>query len=92
MQLNIENILRIDAENAREGYDIAFTLFLELCSVHARTPRSPEEIEKGSQHLQFAREAQTVTTQRLNDFILHGTVPEILNVHAPDQSERRVAA
>jgi hypothetical protein len=68
----------MDAENAREGYDVAFTLFLELCSVHARTPRSPEEIENGSQHLRFAREAQTVTTERLNDFMLHKTVPENL--------------
>jgi hypothetical protein len=74
---NIENILRMDAEIAKQVYDRARTQFLKLCFVQAGASGRPE-IQKSHQRMQFAREAHTVATTRLNDFILYGTVPENL--------------
>ena len=71
----IENILRVDAERAKEEHDSALTQFLELSSLHAHTRCRPQEIEESSRRLQFAREAQTVATKRLEEFVVDGTVP-----------------
>jgi hypothetical protein len=71
----IENILRMDAESAKEEHDRALTQFLELSSLHAHTRCRPQEIEESSRRLRFAREAQTVATKRLKEFVVDGTVP-----------------
>jgi hypothetical protein len=43
---NFENILRMDAEIAKEEYDSALTQFLQLCVVHTRTDWDPDEMEE----------------------------------------------
>jgi hypothetical protein len=71
----IENVLRTDAQTASEEHDSALTQFLALSSLYARTRCSPQEIEESSRRLKFAREAEIVTTERLNALVRDGTVP-----------------
>ena len=74
---NVENILRMDAEIAKEEHDRSRTQFLKLCFVQAGDSGRPE-IRKSSRRLQLAGEVLMLATKRLNDFIFDGTVSENL--------------
>jgi hypothetical protein len=74
---NIESILNMDAEIAKEEYDRSRTRFLKLCFVQAGASGRPE-IQKSSRRMQFAGESLMLTKKRLNNFILDGTVPKNL--------------
>jgi hypothetical protein len=67
---DIQGILRLDVEIANEMYNSAHAQFLK--------PGTPRELQESAERLQWAREANSLAAKRLNEFMLHGTVPENL--------------